>query len=362
MLGLYVHVPFCAKKCPYCDFYSVPWRIPKEDAYLNAILRDFAQYKERKLAADTLYFGGGTPSLIRPQTISTIIDAAKQCFVLTDDAEITMEANPCTVTAQRAKAWADAGINRVSLGMQSMHSDELKLLGRSHRANGIVEAVSHLRDAGINNISLDIMMALPHQTQKQVMDTIDFAASLQVEHISAYMLQIEEGTPFAESEEIAFCPTEEETAELYLAAVEHLEACGYPQYEISNFAKPGYQSRHNNKYWLSVDYLGFGPAAHSCFEGKRFSYPADLDAYVQSGEIEYADSVQDAEEYAMLRLRLTEGLCFEDYRNHGGDADRLKKQCQKYKNSGLLCLDDAKITLTAKGFLLSNALIADLLG
>lgn len=361
MIGIYVHVPFCAQKCPYCDFYSVPWRIPLEEAFFSAIIRDFASYQNRHLSADTLYFGGGTPSLIRPQTITSCIDSAKQYFTLTDDAEITLECNPCTVTADRAKQWADAGINRASLGMQSASDTELKLLGRRHSSNMVAKAVTHLRNAGIHNISLDIMMALPHQTKELLAATIDFAASLNVQHISAYLLQIEPGTPFSESDEIKFCPTEDEAAEMYLFAVDQLAAHGYIQYEISNFSKPGYQSRHNNKYWDSVDYLGFGPAAHSFFQGKRFSYPNSLSQYIASPEVTYADSQSDAEEYAMLRLRLSEGLFFDEFNRHCGDVNQLKMKCLKYQHTNFITLSEDRVALTPNGFLLSNTIISDLL-
>lgn len=361
MLGLYIHVPFCAKKCPYCDFYSVPWRIPLEEQYLTALKRDFAQYKQRDLTADTVYFGGGTPSLIRPQTIAAILTALRENFTITPDAEITLECNPCTVTPSRAAQWAAAGINRVSLGMQSASEPELKLLGRRHSPDMVKDAVDMLRDAGIHNISLDIMMALPHQTSKQLRHTIDFAASMQVQHISAYLLQIEPGTPFAESEEIQFCPDEDTTAQMYRDAVQRLASHGYQQYEISNFARPGFESRHNNKYWLSEPYLGFGPAAHSFFDGRRFAYPDDLMRYIQSGAVEYEDAVPDAFEYAMLRLRLVKGLNFADYASRGGDVARLKANCRRYQRTGLIECSETDLHLTPEGFLVSNALIAELL-
>lgn len=363
MIGVYIHVPFCAQKCPYCDFYSTQWRIPTEEAYVEAIRRDLKKYAAQKPAADTLYFGGGTPSLIQPQSIAAMIDAVKANFDLSPDAEITLECNPCTVTEKRAAAWASAGINRVSLGMQSAHKAELKLLGRRHSPNMVAEAVTALRHAGIQNISLDIMMALPHQTVDQILATIDFAASLQVQHISAYLLQIEEGTPFAKSDEIRFCPDEDQAAEMYLSAVNCLESHGYKQYEISNFALPGFQSRHNNKYWNSVDYLGFGPAAHSFYQGKRFSYPPDLSAYLHGCETvsDPEESASDHTEYAMLRLRLSEGLYFDEYQKRGGDPQQLIRRCQKYEVAGLLSFDEHHVALNANGFLISNALIADII-
>ncbi len=359
MLGIYIHVPFCARKCPYCDFYSVPWRIEKEDAYLAAIKRDLAKY--HTLPADTLYFGGGTPSLIRPQTVAAMIAEVKKHFALTDDAEITLECNPCTVTGDRVDAWIKAGVNRISLGMQSADHAELKLLGRKHAPDTVKNAVRLFQNAGLYNISLDLMLALPHQSIQQIEKSIAFAAGLGVTHISAYLLQIEPGTPFAQSSEIAYCPDEDTTAQMYLHTVNTLAAYGYAQYEISNFAKDGFQSRHNNKYWEYEPYLGFGPAAHSFFEGKRFAYPADLDAYCKADAVEYAESESDAAEYAMLQLRLTKGLRFADYAAHGGDVNALKANAKRYQQTGLIDMSNTHIALTPQGFLISNALIAALL-
>ncbi len=365
MLGIYIHVPFCAKKCPYCDFYSVPWRISLEEQYLTAIQRDLSHYKVENLSADTLYFGGGTPSLIRPQSIQQIIDAVKENFRLTEDAEITLEANPCTVTKDRVAAWVKAGINRVSLGMQSADHKELKLLGRKHAPDTVKNAVRLFQQAGITNISLDLMLALPHQTTDMIDRSIEFAAGLDVTHISAYLLQIEPGTPFSMSAEIKFCPDEDETANMYLHTVEKLAEHGFVQYEISNFSKPGFQSRHNNKYWEYEPYLGFGPAAHSFYKGQRFAYPADINAYLKSGEVETAqmqsDTQSDADEFAMLQLRLCKGLQLCDYAARGGDVPALKNRCKRYLQSNLLQMDDRHISLTPQGFLISNALIAAIL-
>lgn len=361
MIGIYIHVPFCAQKCPYCDFYSVPWRIPLEEQYLSAVRRDLRSYADRNLSADTLYFGGGTPSLIQPQSIAALIREVKQNFRLAPNSEITLECNPCTVTAKRAGLWAEAGINRVSLGMQSSSAPELRMLGRKHSPDMVKNAVQLLRKAGISNISLDVMLALPHQTTEMISATIDFAASLQVQHISAYLLQIEPDTPFARSQQIAFCPDDDEAASMYLHAVERLASHGYAQYEISNFARHGFESKHNNKYWEYAPYLGFEPAAHSFFDGKRSSYPSDLTAYLTDGKVEYSDLESDAAEFAMLQLRLTKGLSFSDYAAHGGDVSALKRQISRYQNTNLLLASDSRVRLTPQGFLLSNALMADLL-
>ncbi len=361
MIGIYLHVPFCAQKCPYCDFYSQPWRIDIEERFFAAMKREITRYAAQKIPADTLYFGGGTPSLIRPQTIAALIRTVKESFLLSADAEITLECNPCTVTPPRAAAWKEAGVNRASLGMQSANAEELRLLGRRHSPAQIQTAVETLHRAGIHNISLDVMLAVPRQTKQSLQDTLSFALRLPIQHISAYLLQIEPGTPFADSPLLADCPSEDDTAAMYLQTIQTLKNAGFTQYEISNFARAGFTSRHNLKYWRCEEYLGFGPAAHSFFDGKRFSYPEDLQAFIEGvsfGGVSYGG---DAEEYAMLRLRLSEGLLLDDFAQRGGDVSSLRRRAEKFRLAGLLSCSADRVSLTEKGFLLSNTIISDLL-
>ncbi len=361
MIGVYLHIPFCAQKCPYCDFYSTKWRIDAEERFLAAMKREISRYAAENIAADTLYFGGGTPSLIRPQTIAALIQSVKEIFLLSDDAEITLECNPCTVTPARAAAWKEAGVNRVSLGMQSANAEELKLLGRRHTPTQVKTAVDTLQSAGIHNLSLDLMLAVPRQTRESLQNTLDFAVTLPVQHISAYLLQIEPGTPFAGSPLISDCPSEDDAAVMYLQTVETLKNAGFAQYEISNFARAGFESRHNLKYWRCEEYLGFGSAAHSFFHGKRFCYPESLKAFTADAPQVEVTLGGSAEEYAMLRLRLSEGVSLHEFSHRGGDASLLQKRAEKFRQAGLLTCEADRVALTEKGFLLSNTVIGDLL-
>ncbi len=363
-LGLYIHVPFCISKCPYCDFYSLP--LPDEavlDAYTDEVCRRLAAIPQR--TADTLYFGGGTPSLLGGKRLTRIIKAADR--LLTSDAEITLEANPADELYDTFAAFAAAGGNRVSLGMQAAHDRGLKSLGRRHTADQLDAAVSDARRAGINNLSLDIMLATPSQGEADVLDAVEKCVTLGASHVSSYLLKTEAGTPFFEQRDSLCLPDEDKAAELYLLCCEALEEAGFAQYEISNFAKDGKQSRHNLKYWNSEDYIGIGPAAHSFYEGKRWYYERSLNAFLNGGtplaedpDAEVADGSE--EEYAMLRLRLTEGLRLDLFETQfGHPLPRVWLDNAAALPRSLVQVDDSRIALTREGFLLSNVLTARIL-
>lgn len=357
--GLYVHVPFCVRKCAYCDFYSVadPSLI---DAYVAETAR---RLRTLSLTADTLYFGGGTPSLLGEERLRALLDAARP--LLTPDAEITVEVNPGDDTARLIPALADAGVTRLSLGMQSHSDGELTLLTRRHTAADVDRAVGEAVRSGIPHLSLDVMLAIPGQTPASLRDTLAFAAQSGADHVSAYLLKIEPGTPFARDEAALSLPDEGETADRYLAAVGQLEAAGFAQYEISNFARPGGESRHNLKYWRDEEYLGLGPAAHSYYKGLRFFYPRDLAAYLNGCEPTPDGAGGSFEEFVMLRLRLREGLDFAKasarFPDREEDLARLRRRAADYEPAGLLTLTDGRVALTPRGFLVSNALIGALL-
>lgn len=356
-LGIYIHVPFCGRKCAYCDFYSVNWSKSAAVDYTAAVLRNIRHYGDNSRIVDTVYFGGGTPSLLTAEQISSIISEIRSCFALEELAEITLEANPCTLSAEKLAELRKIGINRLSIGVQSMIDRELKILGRMHTAERAEQAVLEAARAGFDNISCDLMIALPDQKPENMRFSIDRLAALPIQHISAYILKTENGTPFDCAEIRDRLPDEDSTAELYLAMVELLEKHGFMQYEVSNFAKEGFESRHNTRYWKCLDYLGIGPAAHSCYEGKRFAVERDLSAFI-------ADDVQQVtvtdespcgfEEFAMLRLRLKEGLILDDVPEHR--AELLKKQPPLLKE-GYAETDGERIWLTPKGFLMSNSVI-----
>ena len=360
-LGIYIHVPFCGKKCPYCDFYSLNYTKKTAEDYVSAVLRNITHYSQPERPVSTIYFGGGTPSLLTDGQLSDVINAVKDSFALSAEAEITLEANPNTLTPEKLGMLRDSGINRLSLGVQSLSDSELKMLGRTHTAERAEKAVLDAVNAGFTNISCDLMIALPGQTAASLEYSIARLTALPVQHISAYILKTEEGTPFAESELADNLPDDETTAELYLEMVKLLGNSGFRQYEISNFAKPGFVSRHNCRYWKCQDYLGIGPAAHSCFNGKRFAVPRDIagfiDLPVQPAEVT-DDSPCGFEEQAMLRLRLTEGLDLRAFPEH---RQTVEKRIPPLVSAGYVRFDGNTVSMTPEGFLVSNSVIERLI-
>lgn len=383
MLGLYIHVPFCVSKCPYCDFYSLPrspcpgsqaasvsgWDEETLDAYTGAVERALDQWADRLPGerADTLYFGGGTPSLLGGKRLALLIRRAEDRFGLRG-AEITLEANPADNLAETLRAFAAAGGNRLSLGMQSANGEELRRLSRRHSPADVERTMEDARRAGIRNRSLDMMLGLEGQTAALVERSAAVCRELGADHVSAYLLKIEEGTPFAARRAAMDLPDEDQSAALYLAACEALDRLGYHQYEISNFAVPGRESRHNLKYWTGQAYLGLGPAAHSFVGGRRFYYPRDLAGFLEGNlpaeENPGPDAVGEGtpEEFLLLRLRLTEGATEAAFREaFHGPLPALWRQRADTLPGHLVISDDAGIRLTREGFLLSNAIIARLL-
>lgn len=369
-IGLYIHIPFCVSKCPYCDFHSAAIGTPLQketalDAYTAALLRSFQEWAHRlPVTADTLYFGGGTPSLMGGERLTRVIAEAQRLFGLSG-AEITLEANPADDLAQTLCAFAAAGGNRLSLGMQSTVPAELRLLGRRHTPADVARTVADARRAGIDNISLDVMLGIGGQTVAAARESVDAAAELGATHLSAYLLKIEPHTPYGACP--PDLPSEDETVELYHAVFERMEQCGYRQYEISNAAQPGRESRHNLKYWRSQPYLGVGPAASSFVGGHRFTYPRDTAAFVAGNEpIEdpcEGAPVGSAEEYALLRLRLTEGLQAVDFAARFGEPLPTEwVESARALPPSLVMADSEKIRLTREGFLLSNTLISRIIG
>ncbi len=366
MLGFYFHVPFCHGKCPYCDFYSLPDSQEDMDAYIQAVLASLDPWmdKLRGRELSTVYFGGGTPSLLGANRLGTILQGVAERFALAPTAEITLEANPTHVDGAFFQQVREAGFNRLSMGLQSANQEELRFLGRTHSPEDAARAVEDARRAGFANISLDLMLGLPGGSQEKPGRSIQFAAGLGVEHISSYLLKVEPGTPFAVRQ--VTVPDDDQSAEEYLFAVAELAKLGYAQYEISNFSRPGRESRHNLLYWRGEEYLGFGPGAHSFFEGRRFYYPRDLAGFLQGNPPVDDGPGGDFGEFAMVNLRLTRGLRREDcvarFGAHGeAEFKRLldnAKGCPRQ----LLRTSEEAIAFTPEGFLVSNALLVRLLG
>ncbi len=363
--GIYIHVPFCESKCPYCDFYSRPPKgsgKTKEEyirEYTAGVKSRLVSYAEKYSgrAVDSIYFGGGTPSVLGEDSLCEILNEIKARFHVTDNAEITCEANPCSVGEKFFKRLKEGGFNRLSMGLQSANEDELKLLGRRHTAEEAAQKVRLAQKCGFDNISLDLMIALPNQTKEKLLHSIEFCSSLNVEHISSYILKIEENTVFGKKGVKTL--DDDETAELYLFMVDELKKRGYAQYEISNFSKLNFEARHNTRYWRDEEYLGIGPAAHSFMDGKRFYFERSLDGFLSGNEPVPDGTGGDIEEKIMLKLRLCEGLKAKDlseYEN-GGEIFAEAFKAAKKLPSNLITADDNSISLTAEGFLVSNSII-----
>lgn len=360
--GMYIHIPFCEAKCPYCDFYSVAASESRMDAYADSLVRAIQQAPAPG-PVDTLYFGGGTPNLMGTERIGRILAACKQALNLTDGTEITLEANPNTLTANMVRDLQGMGFTRLSMGLQSTHAHELALLGRRHSYTEAAEAVGWAGEAGFEHISLDLMIGLPGQTEADVRLSVEKVAGLSIDHLSVYLLKREKNTPFY----ALYSDMDEDVlAELYLAAVSEIEKQGFAQYEISNFARPGGQSRHNLKYWQLSPYLGIGPSAHSFVDGRRAFFPRDLDAFINAAD-PFSLWQDDgpgggADEYIMLGLRLTEGIDLWHAAELGADAELIARRAEPLISAGYAHMKQGRLGLTPTGFLISNTIIGHLIG
>ena len=363
-IGLYIHVPFCESKCPYCDFYSVKCDKELIDRYTKATCEALKRYsQEMSLAFDTIYFGGGTPSLLGNENIEKILKTVNENFSFCAK-EVTLEVNPTTASTLDFKRLLSAGVNRLSIGVQSAVDEELKQLGRRHTVRDAERTIKMAQEGGFENISVDLMVAVPSQTKRSLLKSIDFCANQNIQHISAYLLKIEENTPFYVQQTQLALKDDDEQAELYLHLVDELEKHGFKQYEISNFAREGYQGQHNLKYWNAEEYLGIGPSAHSFVNGKRLFYPRSLQDFL-SGENEfiYDGDGGSVEEYLMLKLRLREGVNNNAFKERlGFDIPQVYfERAKTYQKYGLIEVDEKSFRLTKKGLLMSNALISNIL-
>ena len=366
-IGLYVHVPFCVRKCAYCDFCSYPESgvsVASREEYISALAEEIRGYKRaERIALDTVFFGGGTPSLLSHAEMRKIFSAIADTFDVLPNAEITLEANPGTLTEEKLRAYKSLGVNRISIGLQSIHENELKNLGRIHSCTEFFESFKMARASGFENISVDLMYGIPEQTLDSFGKTLDAVIALSPEHVSAYGLIIEEGTPFFNCRESLPLPTEDNECDMYELAVAKLRAAGYSHYEISNYAKTGRASRHNLHYWRREEYVGVGVAAHSFFDGKRYSNPASLDAYL-SGDRRHVDTETDASfERAMLAFRLAEGLSLSDYEKEFSHSflDGREDAIERFVALGFIKREGDRLALTDSGMYVSNAILAELL-
>jgi oxygen-independent coproporphyrinogen III oxidase len=383
--GVYLHIPFCKSRCSYCDFATDVYRDSGAvERYVAALVREIecagprvskgeigdakcialADARAIALDIDTIYFGGGTPSLLEPDQIENILNSVTSVFSVVANTEITLELNPATVTPQKLAAYRELGVNRASFGVQTFNERDLKLLARGHDANDARETYRMLREAGFSNISFDLIAGLPGQTMDDWQANLDQAIEMSPEHISLYLLEIHESTPLAEQVRSGRRKAidEELAAEMYEVMLDRLAAAGYEQYEISNFAKPGFESRHNTKYWRLDPVFGFGVSAHSFNGRERYANERDTAKYVEminaAGSAEtFRETTDVVSESAFLGLRLTDGIDIADCRRRSG-IDLMEKGADLLEK-GLVETVDGRLRLTRKGMLFSNDVFAE---
>lgn len=366
-LGLYIHFPFCLCKCRYCDFCSIAGSTEAlREAYVNRLCEEIESYRDgARLCADTVFFGGGTPSLLTGEQMGRILYTLRSVFDILPDAEITAEANPATLTDEKLAAYHATGINRISLGLQSIHENEQKILGRIHTSEDFYESMRMVRAHGFENVNVDIMYGIPGQTVESFFRTVDAVLAEKPTHISAYSLILEEGTPLYEARgELSF-PDEDTELLMHEGLCERLRASGFSRYEISNFCLNGYTCRHNMKYWTMQPYIGFGAAAHSYFGPTRRANTSDLEAYIKGAapEVLSVSPVDEAYEYAMLGLRTAMGISLADYKRRFGVSftQGREQTLLKLAAMGYLVWDAERVFFTDRGLYVSNSLLTEIL-
>ena len=369
-LELYVHIPFCIRKCAYCDFVSGPGTKAMQKEYEEALLAEIDAAEETaEREVISVFFGGGTPSAVDAGMLARVMEKLRSKYVFSEDAEITLEANPGTLDAEKLKCYRKSGFNRISIGCQSVHDEELKRLGRIHTFAEFQESFALARDAGFANINVDLMSGLPEQSEEKWEESLRTIAELSPEHISAYSLIVEPGTPFAEQK--LDLPDEDTEREMYARTAEILAEYGFFQYEISNYAKPGKECRHNLGYWDRTEYLGIGAGSSSLIKGERFDHIRDRKAYIEkirNGESILIDreilSVESQmEEFMYLGLRKVEGVSRTDFQNCFGKNvdDVYGKILDKLEEEQLLEFSGDRIRLTHRGMDVSNCVLAEFL-
>ena len=368
-IGIYIHVPFCKRKCNYCDFCSEAASEEKIGRYVDALCNEINKFAgERRIDADTVFFGGGTPSVLDTAHFERIMNTVRDSFNIVDGAEITVEVNPGTVTEEKARAYKKCGVNRISIGVQSIHENELRALGRIHGYGDFLNTVSTFRAVGIDNLSADLMYGIPEQTVSSFKETLEAIVQLGLSHVSCYGLIVEEGTPFYSMRDKLPLPTEDEECEMYLLAHKILTDSGFRHYEISNYARKENFSRHNLKYWRTEEYVGFGLSAHSYYEGKRFYNTSDFSEYFTLDSAKYRMEESETRgidpfEYVMLALRTDEGFSLSEYEGLFG-VDFLSGREDKLRSlsdGGFVSILNGRLSLTPSGFYVSNSILADLL-
>lgn len=364
MKGIYIHIPFCLRKCKYCDFVSFSG---KEDfsGYISALAEEMSEYSGE--AADTVFIGGGTPTVLPRAELERLLNLCFKNFKIARDYEFTVEANPGTLSGDKIKTLLDCGVNRISVGAQSFDDAELAKIGRIHDVKTAYNTICQLKEEGFDNINLDLMTALPSQSAESLTRTLDIALSLPVTHISAYSLIIEEGTPLEReySRGELTLPSEAEDRQMYAMTVEKLKNGGFEQYEISNFAKPGFECRHNKKYWQCEEYIGLGIAAHSYMDGRRFYNTSDLGEYISgkkhSDDVMVLTERDKIGEFMIMGLRMNKGVSETEFlRRFGKPVDLLyKSELEKFCAGGFIIRKNGAIALSDKGRDVSNSVFCE---
>ncbi len=367
--GLYVHIPFCVRKCNYCDFASfgcssIDWR----ERYIDALCGEILSYKDKNIVIDSIFFGGGTPSLLTPLEFEKIVCTLAESFSILPDTEFTVEANPKTVDEEKLACYVRCGVNRLSIGLQTIHENEQKILGRIHNFDDFLKTYDLARKSGIKNINVDLMYGIPEQTIESFGETLHRVIELSPEHISLYGLILEEGTPFYKVKDKLQLPTEDTECDMYYLAAKVLSSADYSHYEISNYAKEGYECRHNLKYWHCEEYIGVGLSAYSYFDGARFGNSDSIEEYLSGSYAKYdmedrLDIDSLAYEHVMLALRLKEGFSLDDYKDRFGRdfLDGRAEIIHCFEKAGYLKNDNGRIALTESGFYVSNSILTELL-
>lgn len=374
-LGLYLHVPFCMKKCKYCDFLSWAGSEEEQETYVQGLLKEIESYREfaKGYKVSTVFLGGGTPSILSGEQIERILGAVSDVFMMDKHAEITLEMNPGTVTEEKLRSYKKAGINRLSIGLQSVKNENLKLLGRIHTYEEFLQSYELARQEGFKNISVDLISSLPGQTLESWKEELQEIVRLNPEHVSVYQLILEEGTPFYETyaDHPELLPDEEVSREIYLSTGRILSESGYEQYEISNYAKPGQESRHNLKYWDRADYLGLGLGAASMVRNIRMTNTRDLKTYLEHcsqpktmrKDVQFLEEPRQMEEFMFLGLRKTRGVSRKEFhRVFGRDMDMVyEKTLAKCLENGMLKEHKDRVFLSEEGVLVSNLVLSEFL-
>lgn len=363
-LSVYLHIPFCLKKCAYCDFYSTGANSQQIEAYIGALKKEIKKWGGRTdRPIDTIYFGGGTPSVLDIKQVKDILNSVFDSFNVQRGCEITFEVNPATVNKEYLKELKEIGVNRLSIGIQSGDDAVLKLLGRQHSVQDGINCFNDARKVGFDNISVDLMLGIPNSTTAQTRKSLELIKELSPEHISAYMLILEENTYFYKKRNELVFPDEDAEEKEYMLVCEELKKAGYEHYEISNFCKNGNHSRHNTRYWLCGEYLGLGPSAYSYFEGKRFHYSRDLKGFISAPQTVFDEKGGSLEEFIMLALRLSRGIIKAELENKYGKtfSSSLIKKAEFLKQLNLVNFDKESLSLTEKGMLISNSIITELI-